>query len=151
MKNMKDIHNERIKNLKKMATLSIINEKCRQNIENLQSECSHEIVLKFDDKMPHKVGKINNCYCPACGKLESIYGGYEISNTSFKNSKLIDLTRFKESVFTEHLLCILEHIFNNYEKFYNTDIKEDEIAESLLSLIETQNKSENKPKTYKKI
>lgn len=151
MKNSIDIYNERRKFIKTRIELEKKLENIIKNTNDLQNECSHNIVLELDDQKPHKVGKITTCFCPACGKSEDIYRGHKIENSSFKNSKLIDLTKISIYEFINNSLTIIEHIFNNYEKYYNKDIIESEIAESLLSLIETQNKSENKPKTYKKI
>ena len=58
---------------------------------HLQEKCPHTIVFKFNDHLPHDLN-IDLCYCPACGRKDNIYDGYEIDETSFKNSKVIDLT-----------------------------------------------------------
>ena len=63
---------------------------------------------------------------------------------------MIDLTKFPISTFNEYFFIIMEHIFSNYENYYNDDVSENEIAESILNLVELQEKSENNPKTLKK-
>ena len=118
---------------------------------NIQNQCSHKLVLAFDDHMPHKIGRIIQCFCPACGKREDIYPSHEIEKSSFKNSKLIDLTKLPVSTIKRYLFTIMEHIFSNYENCYSDDVSEKEIAESILSLVEAEKKVEGQPKIKKLI
>ena len=109
---------------------------------NLQSQCCHKLILAFDDHRDYKVGRIIQCFCPACGKKEDIYLNPEIEESVFKNSKFIDLTIFPISIFYKRLSFISEYIFSNYEYFYNDNVSEKEIAKSILDLIKAREKEE---------
>ena len=149
MKNQIEFYNARNEINKERKELKKQLQATENNLANLQTECSHKIVLAFDDYMPHKIGRIIECFCPACGKREDIYPSHEIEKSSFKNSKLIDLTKLSISTFNEYFFNIMEHIFSNYEICYNDDISENEIAKTILSLVETEKKSETQPKVKK--
>ena len=151
MKNQIGIYNERMQISNEKKKLKKQLQATEDRLVNLQNKCSHKLVLAFDDHMPHKIGKIIECFCPACGKREDIYPSHEIEKSSFKNSKLIDLTKFPMSTFNEHFFPILEHIFSNYDFCYGDDVSENEIAESIFSLVEMDKKVETQPKVKKLI
>ena len=110
----------------------------------LQSECSHSLVLAFEDHKPHKIGRIIHCFCPACGKKESIYPSHELEKSSFKDSRIVDLTKVPASTFYESYPTILDYIFEHYDRYYTNEISESEIAEDIIHFVEDSNK------TYKK-
>ena len=105
---------------------------------DLQTNCSHQLALLFDDYIPHKVGRIIECFCPACGKKESIYPSIKIEKTCFKNSKLIDLTGYPTSFFDESYFLIIEHIFDNYDLFYSDQMPASEISKSIVNFVESK-------------
>jgi len=84
-------------------------------------------------------------------KREHIYPSHEIEKSVFKNSKLIDLTKFSTNTVNEYFIPILEHIFNNYDFYYSDDISEKEIAESIFSLVKEKKKIEEQQKTKRLI
>ena len=150
MKTQIDIYNERKQINKERKELKKQLQVTEDNLTNLQAECSHKIVLAFDDHMPHKIGRIIECFCPACGKRDDIYPSHEIEKSPFRNSKLIDLTKFPMSTFNEYLFSIIEHVFSNYENYYSDDVSEEEISESILGLVQSQEKSDSNYKGLKK-
>ena len=151
MKKQIGIYNKRMQINKERKELKKQLQATEDRLVNLQNQCSHKLVLVFDDHMPHKIGRIIECFCPACGKREDIYPTHEFEKSSFKNSKLIDLTKFPMSTFNEHFFSIIEHIFSDYDFCYGDDVSENEIAESILSLVETEKKAETQPKLKKLI
>ncbi len=151
MKSQIEIYNARKEINKERKELKKQLQAAEDRLVNIQNQCSHKFVLAFDDHMPHKIGRIIECFCPACGKREDIYPSHEIEKSSFKNSKLIDLTKFPISTFNEYFFTIMEHIFSNYENCYSDDVSEKEIAESILSLVEAEKKVEGQPKIKKLI
>ena len=133
---MNNIYNERVQINKEMKALKQQLKATEDRLLTLQKKCSHKIVLVFDDHLPHKIGRIIDCFCPACGKRENLYPNDDIKKTVFKNSKLIDLTKLPISTLNENFFSILEHIFGNYDFYYNDDVPENEIAESILGIVE---------------
>ena len=139
MNNQIEIYKKRKESIRKLKELE-------DELRNLQKQCPHKIVLLFDDHKPHMIGKTRECFCPACGKKESLYPTHQIEDTIFNKSKVIDLTRFPEGVFKNRFYSISERIFNNYNLFYD-DIKDEEFTELILSTVKDEKKEEKKPKT----
>ena len=148
MKNQIEIYKERKEINKEKEKIKEKLQTTEDNLINLENQCSHKIVLAFDDHKPHKIGRIIECVCPACGKREKIYLTHEIEKSVFKNSKWIDLTKLPINTFDEY--SILEYIFSNYDFYYSDDVSENEIAESILSLVEIERNKEEQPKVKKK-
>ena len=100
----------------------------------LQEICNHQIVLKFDDKKPHKVGPIYTCVCPICDKVKKFYAD-KIEESEFKDSKVIDLTKldFKESI--KIYDKIVEYIMENYNDFYENSIDSNVLRDSIYKFI----------------
>lgn len=151
MKSQIDIYNERKTIHRKRKELVKQIQIVDNELVNLQTECSHKLVLAFEDHKPHKIGRIIDCICPSCGKEEKIFPSHEIEKSSFKDSKLIDLTKYPIYVFKDYYLMILEHIFKNYDLFYSDDISEKEISESILDIVEIDEKKDNQSKIKKYI
>ena len=113
---------------------------------NLQNQCSHKLVLAFEDNGPHKIGKIIRCSCPICGKKENIYLGNENENCAFKDSKLINLSKIPIDDFNEHFPSIIEHILINYDFCCCDGITEKNIAKAIITLVETRKEEDPKIK-----
>ena len=104
------------------------------NEKNLQADCNHEFVLKFDTHKEHKVGKIYPCICPACGKkidvMPNDIRGIEI--TDFKDSKVIDLTDIID--YEIMLSSILNEVYENQMYYYDDMISLDEKSKRLKKI-----------------
>ena len=62
----------------------------------LQNECDHKVVLEFSSHIPHKATNTIECLCTSCGKKENLWHNHDIQKSSFKNSRIIDLTNLKK-------------------------------------------------------
>ena len=78
MKSQIEIYNARKEINKERKELKKQLQAAENYLTNLQTECSHKIVLAFNENMSHKIGRIIECFCPACGKREDIYPSHEI-------------------------------------------------------------------------
>ena len=134
MKKQIEIYDEYKKNIEKRKKLIAQMMLCEQNLSNLQNECSHEIGIMFSDHIPHRVGKIIDCFCPACSKIESIYCGNKLEKTSFKNSKLIDLSECLTINIIDRY-AIRDYIFENYDFYYNNTSNE-EMEKAIINMME---------------
>ena len=107
----------------------------KMRIIKLQDMCTHQIVLKFDDKKPHKVGCIYTCVCPICDNVKKFYAD-KIEESEFKNSKIIDLTKldFKEAV--KIYDKIVEYIMENYNDFYESNIDSNLLRDAIYKFID---------------
>lgn len=119
------------------------------NLSNLKNKCNHSLVLIFDDHKPHKIGKIYHCFCPACSKFEHVYNKLRLENSSFKNSKIIDLSDIPMMNFNNYINQIIHYIFENYNYFYN-NCSNEEIANSILSIVKSKENINENPKILKK-
>ena len=150
MKSQLQVYGERLQIRAERKELNKKLETNANNLSNLQEECTHELVLAFDDHKLHKIGPIYNCFCPACGKIISIYQNHEIEKTDFKDSKIIDLTHLPISAFEGYFSSILEYIFNNYDYCYSDDASKEEITENLLNYLNIEvEKKDGKPNSLK--
>ena len=104
-------------------------------LSELQEECSHELVIAYDDHTPHKIGQIIDYYCPLCGKKVVAYPTREIEKSEFKNSKIIDLTKYPMLMFYQLFDSINEYVINNYDYCNESDEFKNEIEESLLNSV----------------
>ena len=117
----------------------------KQRRLNLQNICKHNIVLKFDDKMPHKVGTIYTCTCPICDKVASFYLDRKIEESEFKNSKLIDLTKLDGEEACKLYNLIVNYILENYSYFYESDTNSFELEKSIYQFLKKEDAMENTP------
>ena len=143
--NSKDVLKEKNKLLKEKIKLELEIKKNHEKINELQSECNHEAILKFCDHKPHKIGVIYECVCPFCGKEEDIYPSYELDKSSFSNSKVIDLSKYSISSILNNFTNIVSLVTDNYESIVNNEYDYDLLNDNL----EIDN-SIKKIKSYKK-
>ncbi len=141
MKNQNEIYYKRIQIMHKKQFLNEQINKLNNNLINLQKQCSHKLVLVFDNTVSPTIGKISQYFCPACGKTEYIHVNVGLNNSSFKDSKIINLSSLSKNCFNEHFYPILNYIFNNYDYFYLSDLSEEEATESILNMVELEEKS----------
>ena len=111
--------------------LSTMNDK----ISDLKEVCSHDLVLRFMIYKTHPIEQSCDCYCPACGKKEIIYNEYGMDNSSFKDSKIVDLKELSYNDYHDYFDDIIEFVFNNYEFCYSSDSNEDEISKKIYDYI----------------
>lgn len=153
MKNSMEIYRERLQMIIERRMLNKKLKKNKEDLLSLQKECSHDLVLVFDDHKPHKIGVIYRCFCPVCGKSKNIYGIREFDKSEFKDSKIMNLTSLSiddfNNKFSESYEHILNYIFSHYNYYYNENHSEDEMSRTLLSFIKQKNTDEN-AKTLKK-
>ncbi len=110
-------------------------------LTQLQTECPHELVLVFDDHFPHLIGPIKRCKCPACGKREDIHPSHSFAESSFKDSKRIDLTEYDFAAlgFTsgnDVYQPIVDNIFANYAYYYESGTPIAEITASVKKIVD---------------
>ena len=112
-------------------------------IKQLQDECQHNIILMLDDHLPHKIGRIVINICPACAKEEHTYRGNERKDTCFKNSTIIDLTKYHIEDFKMNIPKICEYIYENSDIFYSNQFSTIELAKLIIEFLERDKKEEN--------
>lgn len=142
-----NIYQERLKINNKKKELEKQLKETENELSNLQNKCPHSIVLAFDDYRPHKIGRIYQFLCPACGKRENIYPTHELEKSTFKDSRIMDFTMFPITFFNDHFSSIMEYIFNNFDYCYDKNNSEKEITKSIL--INAIQLEEDKNKEYK--
>ena len=111
-----DIYNEKQKLIKERIKLKSELEANENKIKTLQENCNHKLILKFCDHKPHKIGIIYECICPFCGKREDIYPSHELENSSFNNSKVIDLSKHHLFSIMSLIPSICDYVVDNFNE-----------------------------------
>ena len=140
MKNEREIYKERLEIEKKRIKLMSQLQTLKKNLENLQNECDHHLVLAYNDNTRHTIGPIYRYCCPTCGKRLDTYIGYKIEKSAFRNSKVIDLTSLPLDDFYNNFDWIINFIFTNYDYCYYNN-SENEVAKFIINHIKTYNDS----------
>ena len=83
------------------------------------TNCTHELVFKFNDNQNRKMVIDGNYYCPACDKLIECIFKNQYLYTEFKDSKIIDLSRLSLVSDTKTLTKIKSEVLNNKDFYYN--------------------------------
>lgn len=129
------IYKERLQAERKYQELEDQLESMKDTLDTIKNECQHRVILTFGDHRHHKVNKLVNYYCPACGKSGYLYPEITIMKKYFKKSKIVDLSDIElETSFS----AISEHIFSNYSYYYDNDTSCEEISESMREFINTK-------------
>ena len=129
----------------KKALLSLELNLVTKRLIYLQEKCPHTIVFKFNDHLPHDLN-IDLCYCPACSQKENIYDGYEIDETSFKNSKVIDLTDLHIREYIDIYEVVQNEVFSHYEYYYNINRPSETLSETMEKIIKVKANKVNSKK-----
>ena len=116
-----------------------------EKLAKLQKECNHKIILAISDNKPKRNGPIIIYYCPTC--LKMIRKFIDEDKGLFNESKIIDLTDYD---IDNDIFPISKYIFNNFEYFYNDEIPEEDMKQSVLSFIQLENNNQNELKLKKK-
>lgn len=66
----------------------------------LQELCSHNLVFRIKDDRLYKVGSLYNYVCPICN-LNRRLNEYNIDESPFSNSKIIDIDFKKEKILSK--------------------------------------------------
>ena len=126
-------------------------ESVNHEINRLQEQCPHSIVFKFDDNEEiEKIGKIYLCYCPSCGKKENIYISHKLERTSFKNSRIIDLSELIIDNYNDTFEIIQNEIFDHAEYYYNENVPTKQLSETMTKVINLRIKEIKKTKRVRK-
>ena len=134
----KDIYIKRLELEHAISDMKILIETTNNCLLELHNNCSHDLILVFDDHNTHKVGRVLKCFCVACGKEENIYFGHEFKDSIFINSKKIDLTSIPMHNFDNHIALITRYIFDNYDKCDSHNFR-NEISKKILKSMEENN------------
>lgn len=114
---------------------------CDCELEKIKEDCSHPISFRFSDKDPHKIGPISYCFCPLCRKIEKINFLHPITNSSFKDSKIVSLLELDLKPTLDVLITIEEEVLNSYSYYYDKDNIESDLAQKMsCSLLEKEQK-----------
>ncbi|MBR4262500.1 MAG: hypothetical protein IKQ35_03970 [Bacilli bacterium] len=105
-------------------------------LKTLQEHCNHEIVFMFGDSTPHKIGEVNCCFCPTCNKIEIIHQANGINNTSFRDSRVIDM--HEVDYFEKPFSIVSEELFTNYDGYLRKS--DDEVKKRMIEVIRGRQK-----------
>lgn len=131
--NLKRINEQELKLKKEIQSLA-------EERLNLQNKCPHTIIIQASNHKPHKLGRIETCFCPICEKIEKTYPSYDIEQTPFINSKIINLTRLNYEDYKYFFTTIKNEILSNYEYYYNEEINTDELTQSIIKKLNQSKK-----------
>ena len=124
-----------------------INARCGQLIEI----CPHDIVVKYKDDHPRKMPIEGNYFCPACGSTIRCYKKGDISETAFNSSRVINLHNLSLMGSRDLYRAIRNHVFDNFDKYYNPSIPTRELQEDLEeALVSYEIRYENPVKVLKR-
>ena len=105
----------------------------------LNKQCQHDIVFIVTDHCIHSVGIIKNYYCPICGKQESIYQGHDVSQTAFRKSRQIDLTKLQVANIDKALELIREEANKHVSIYYDEDNDVESLTARAYAVINQKN------------
>lgn len=126
--NNREILESRKKIEKEINALNLKRDLLKIKKQQLQKSCPHQLVFKFNDNARHKVGPIDICFCPICLKIENVYAYHLIDKTSFKNSKIVEISVQELS----GVLDIIEkEVCSNLNYYYDSSIAKEELALSM--------------------
>ena len=120
------------------------------DLVNLQDQCSHDVVFSISDHRPHKVGPIQKCYCPVCERIESIFLYHPFESTNFSHSRVLDLTDFDYTEYTDFFSIIQEEVVDHYEDYYHSSISSSLLEESMKRAIKEKGTPRKVQKLLKK-
>lgn len=140
MKNSMEIYQERLQLILERRMLNNKLKKNEDDLLSLKKTCPHDLVLVFDDHMPHKVGTIYRCLCPVCGKKKNIYSSRDFKKCEFKDSKFINLTSLSMDNFNETYDLILSYIFGHHHYCFDENHSEIEIEKSIKQYLNQEKK-----------
>ena len=109
-------------------------------MQEIMSECPHELVVKIHDNHPRKMLIDGSYYCPACDMMLFNLPSYQkLSETQFKNSKVLDLAGLSLLCDRDTLDTIKSEVLSNYDEYSNgSDL------EKLKELLKTKEYDYNK-------
>ena len=124
-------------------------DRVNMKILGLMEECSHEIVFKYSDDHPRKVGLVESYYCPACGKYAHfIVAGQE---QPFKTSRIIPLTNLSLVASSDLYHTIRNEVYMNMDFYCNPETPIEDLISRMESLLEDkQTKYESPVLTLKR-
>ena len=128
--NGQDIIERKLEILEDIARTRKLLECHELQLSNLQIKCDHNIVFMLPVNQIHKVGPMQACFCPACGKTIKVFTRRPISKTDFKNSKVVDLTDIEMNGLKSTLEDIQFAVSINAEYYYG-DISSEELAQRM--------------------
>ncbi len=121
--------------------IDVLNARCVQIMEI----CPHDIVFKYKNNHPRKMPYDGDYFCCACGSTIRCYHTGDIRNTAFKDSRVIPLTNL--SLFGSHELyrTIRNHVFDNFDKYYNKSTPINELEEDMEEVLKPLEDSYENP------
>jgi len=103
-------------------------------ILGLMEECPHEIVFKYRDDHPRKVGLVESYYCPACGKNSHFIVAEQ--EQPFKTSRIIPLTNLSLVASSDLYHTIRNEVYMNMDFYYSLETPIEELTSQMESLLE---------------
>ena len=131
-KHLIDARNKRAEIKKELSSLDL-------KIFYLNKQCQHDIIFVVTDHCLHSVGIIKNYYCPMCGKQENIYDGHDVSQTVFKMSRQIDLTKLQVANIEKALELIREEVNKHVSIYYDEDNDVESLTTRVYAVINQKN------------
>lgn len=122
------IGNEIIKKHKELNNLNL-------EAQKVMDKCSHDLVIKYNDKVPRKLVIDGYYVCPSCGRTHECIDPNDFEKTPFKHSRVIDLTSLSLEATKELYMAIRKEIYYNFDYYYNPETKVEELQERLEKLL----------------
>ncbi len=100
--------------------------------------CPHEIVFKYNDKLPKIMIIDGSYYCPACNQTIRIIKKEDLIDSPFKDSKIIPLTNLSLLGTPKTHAKIRDEVYSNIDYYYNPSINTDELSSKMESILEEE-------------
>lgn len=146
MKNKIDIIEEKKRIHEKRIQLRNEQKKLNKEEIKLQSDCSHELVFKFNNNEIYKIGNVYTCFCPICSKMQEIHNYKKLEDTVFKRSNIIEVNSHKSAYEFDYIDFIEEEVLSNIDYYYNLDTTLDEMKDTISNKINNDNSKKHNVK-----
>ena len=125
--------------------------KLNQYLDAIATQCSHEIVFKYNDNNPLKKYFKESYFCPACASIVHCFYKDELFQTEFKNSRVIPLINLSLKDSNKVNETIRNEVYGNLDYYYNRNIPIEELSSSMEEkLVDLQTRYEEPTKCLRK-
>ena len=138
------VENELIEANKKLEQIS-------STYHDLRGICTHRIIFKYKTNFPRENQIDGDYYCPACRLVIECARPEHLTQTKFRESRVIPLLNLSLRNGRNVQDAIREEVYNNLELYYNPDVPIDELSTKMEGILQEHHYDCLSPsKVYKK-
>ena len=112
--------------------------------------CPHELVFMLHDNHPRKMHIEGVCFCPACGKMATIYDSKKLVESPFSSSRVVSLDNLSLICDKETLQGIRSEVSDNMELYYNDNISDYFLSIRMEEILKDREYKYNSPMVLRK-